>query len=83
MLTGDQVYADDVAGLMLRAIHQVIERLGLFDERIADADVRDSKVLRSDSRTYYHRHQLLPASQRNVALIERFFGGARKPVYLC
>lgn len=81
MLTGDQVYADDVAGPMLNAIHQLIERLGLFDERVPDADVTDSKALRNDPRTYYHRHQLLPASQRNVALIERFFGGVRKPVF--
>lgn len=81
MLTGDQVYADDVAGPMLHAIHQLIERLGLFDEYIAEAEVADSRALRSDRRTYYHRHQLLPASQRNVALIERFFGGARKPVF--
>lgn len=81
MLTGDQVYADDVAGPMLSAIHQLIERLGLFEEHIAEAEVIDSRALRSDRRTYYHRHQLLPASQRNVALIERFFGGARKPVF--
>jgi len=81
MLTGDQVYADDVAGPALRAIHQLIERLGLFEERVPDADVADSKALRGDPRTYYHRHQLLPVTERNVALIERFFGGARKPVF--
>ena len=28
MMSGDQVYADDVAGPMLRAIHALIERLG-------------------------------------------------------
>ncbi|TCO69660.1 alkaline phosphatase D family protein [Chromatocurvus halotolerans] len=81
MLTGDQIYADDVAGPMLNAIHQLIERLGLFDEWIAEADVADSRALRSDSQTYYQRHQLLPDTQRNVALLERFFGGARKPVF--
>ncbi|WP_245961379.1 alkaline phosphatase D family protein [Thalassotalea euphylliae] len=32
MLSGDQVYIDDVAGPMLIAIHQLIEKLGLFDE---------------------------------------------------
>ncbi len=31
MMSGDQVYADDVAGPMLRAIHALIARLGLFD----------------------------------------------------
>ena len=29
MMSGDQVYADDVAGPTLRAIHALIERLGL------------------------------------------------------
>jgi len=32
MLTGDQIYADDVAGPMLHAIHQVIKLLGLLPE---------------------------------------------------
>ncbi|WP_250461966.1 alkaline phosphatase family protein [Microbulbifer litoralis] len=81
LLTGDQVYVDDVAGPTLSAIHQLIERLGLFEERVPDAEVADSRVLRADSRTFYHRHQLLPATERNVALVERFFGGARKPVF--
>lgn len=30
LMTGDQVYADDVAGPMLVAIHRLIERLGLL-----------------------------------------------------
>lgn len=81
MLSGDQIYTDDVAGPMLHAIHQLIELLGLFEERVPDADVVDSKVLRSDPRTYYQRHLLLPASERNVAVIERFFGGVSKPVF--
>jgi len=32
MMSGDQVYVDDVAGPTLNAIHQVIEKLGLYDE---------------------------------------------------
>jgi len=32
LLSGDQIYADDVAGPMLQAIYQVIELLGLYKE---------------------------------------------------
>ena len=78
MLTGDQIYGDDVAGPMLNAIQQLIERLGLYDERIPDADVADSGALRREREYYYQRHQLLPETQRNVALVERFFGGGKK-----
>lgn len=81
LLTGDQVYADDVAGPMLRAIHGLIEQLGLFDETIEGNAVTDSEALRKNPNTYYHRDQLLPATENNEALIRRFFGGARKPIF--
>lgn len=41
MMSGDQIYADDVAGPM-RAIHALIERLGLFDESLDGAVVADA-----------------------------------------
>ncbi len=81
MLTGDQIYADDVAGPMLRAIHALIARLGLWDETIKGAVVDDSDALYASAYCYYQRDQLLPESGRNVALRERFFGGTRKPVF--
>ena len=81
LLTGDQVYADDVAGPMLRAIHALIERLGLFDEALESSTVPDSKILRGHPNTYYHRQDLLPANEANEALIKRFFGGVRKPIF--
>lgn len=54
-MTGDQVYADDVAGPMLRAIHSLIERLGLFDEQLDGAVVADSQALYQHPASYYHR----------------------------
>lgn len=81
LLTGDQIYADDVAGPMLRAIHALIERLELFDETLESNTVVDSKVLREHPDTYYHRQDLLPANEANEALIKRFFGGVRKPIF--
>ncbi len=81
MLTGDQIYADDVAGPMLRAIHALIARLGLWDETINGAVVDDSDALYASPCCYYRRDQLLPRSEGNAALRERFFGGTRKPVF--
>lgn len=81
LMTGDQVYADDVAGPMLVAIHRLIERLGLFDEKLEGATVADSQELYSSDKSYYQREQLLPDVQGNVALRERFFGGVKKPVF--
>jgi len=81
MMSGDQVYADDVAGPMLRAIHALIERLGLFHERLEGAIVDDSAELYNHPASYYNRADLLPALKSNDTLRERFFGGARKPVF--
>lgn len=81
MMSGDQVYADDVAGPTLRAIHALIKRLGLFDEHLEGAVVSDSAKLYEHSASYYHRADLLPALESNETLRERFFGGARKPIF--
>ncbi len=81
MMSGDQVYADDVAGPMLRAIHALIARLGLFEEHLQGARVANSAELYSHPACYYHRADLLPAQDRNEGLRERFFGGKRKPIF--
>ncbi|MGF6097594.1 alkaline phosphatase D family protein [Pseudomonas sp. 18175] len=81
MMSGDQVYADDVAGPMLRAIHALIARLGLFDEYLEGAVVDDSASLYGHSASYYHRADLLPALDSNETLRERFFGGVKKPIF--
>ncbi|MBV4456808.1 alkaline phosphatase family protein [Pseudomonas sp. COR58] len=81
MMTGDQIYADDVAGPTLRAIHALIARLGLFGEHLQGAVVSDSARLYEHPASYYHRADLLPALESNATLRERFFGGARKPIF--
>ena len=43
LMTGDQVYVDDVSGPLLVAVHQLIARLGLFDEALEGATVADSQ----------------------------------------
>ncbi|HBS83134.1 alkaline phosphatase D family protein [Vreelandella alkaliphila] len=81
LMTGDQVYVDDVAGPMLRAVHALIERLGLVDEQLEGATVGDSQALYAAPESYYHREALLPDVTSNAALRERFFGGVKKPVF--
>jgi hypothetical protein len=81
LMTGDQVYADDVSGPLLRAIHQVIARLGLFGERLEGAIVDDSEALYAHPAGYYQRADLLPALDSNETLREKFFGGVKKPIF--
>ncbi|MND58073.1 PhoD-like phosphatase [compost metagenome] len=81
MMSGDQVYADDVAGPMLRAIHAVSERLGLFHEYLEGAVIADSAALYQHPASYYHRPDLLPGIKANETLRERFFGGVEKPIF--
>jgi len=84
VLSGDQVYADDVAGPMLRAIHRLIERLGLPNESLPGAgetELIDSEALYHHPAGYYRRETLLPRHKRNYPLIEVLFGGVEKPVF--
>ncbi|MGA4603956.1 alkaline phosphatase family protein, partial [Ectopseudomonas hydrolytica] len=81
LMSGDQVYVDDVAGPMLCAIHQLIARLGLFDETLEGAVVEDSQALYADPVGYYRRAELLPALKSNQTLRDKFFGGVEKPIF--
>ncbi|MCH4225202.1 MAG: alkaline phosphatase family protein, partial [Alcaligenes faecalis] len=81
MLSGDQVYADDVAGPMLAAIHSLLARLGLYGEYLEGAVVSDSEALYQHPASYYRRADLLPAFKSNDDLRERFFGGVEKPIF--
>ena len=81
MLCGDQVYADDVAGPMLAAVHALIERLGLYGECLDGAVVEDSEALYAHPAGYYRREDLLPAFKSNDDLRDKFFGGSEKPIF--
>ena len=84
VLSGDQIYADDVAGPMLRAIHALIARLDLPTEALAgavEAGLADTAALLAHPATYYRRETLLPSLKHNRALIEILFGGVEKPVF--
>lgn len=79
MMSGDQIYADDVAGPMLVAIHQIITELGLFDEEWQGTEAGNLQALLQHPDCYYGRDRLLPAVEETVERL--FFGGARKPVF--
>jgi hypothetical protein len=81
LMTGDQVYVDDVAGPMLHAIHQVILLLGLHNERFEGATVDDLITLISHEHGFYQRELLLPAVEANDRLTKAFFAAKRKPVF--
>ena len=67
MLSGDQVYVDDVAGPMLHAIGQVITLLGLPTESLTQAPIDNSKRLDYRPQSLYQRHKkLLPHTQYPV-----------------
>jgi len=81
VMAGDQIYADDVAGPMLVAIHQVINLLGLRPEKLSGAVVSDSEELFRSDICYYGREDLLPHNKELKTLRDRFFGGVRKPIF--
>ncbi|MGS0683363.1 alkaline phosphatase family protein [Shewanella sp. 125m-7] len=64
MMSGDQVYVDDIAGPMLYAIGQVITLLGLHQEQFIDAPLTDSSHISYQPAAMYQRHlNLLPKTQ--------------------
>ncbi len=81
MMTGDQIYTDDVAGPALWAIHQVIDLLGLFDETLSGTVVKNSAELMAHPDGFYRRDALLPDDEANKVLNLRFWQGKRKPIF--
>lgn len=81
MMTGDQVYIDDVCGPMLDAIHQVIALLGLHDEQWQGGVVNDSQSLFKSDANFYLRESLLPNCDTNRALHEQLFKWKQKPIF--
>ncbi len=55
LLSGDQVYADDVAGPMLLAVHQLIKALGIYKEQPLAIELPDDI-----NEQLYNRHLFLP-----------------------
>ena len=72
MMSGDQIYADHVAGVTLHAIHQVITLLGLYDESFTDNHLAELGItcgneLYQCSEQYFQRELLLPKSSASAS----------------
>ena len=64
MLSGDQVYVDDIAGPMIYAIGEVIKLLGLPQEKFNDAALSGSTAISYHPAALYQRQKnLLPKTQ--------------------
>lgn len=81
IMSGDQLYADDVAGPMLDACHQLANRIGLADETLQGSDIRCARDLERDSRCYYRRAELLPDTAAGDVVRKSFFESKRKPIF--
>jgi len=81
MMSGDQIYSDDVAAPMLWAIHQLIPKLNMPNETLPCVQIDNSQALHQDTSYYYARETLLPANEANRSMLAQVFGGVRKPVF--
>jgi hypothetical protein len=79
--SGDQIYADDVAAPMLRAIHTLISKLDFSDEELPCSIVSQSAELHSSNPYYYRRDTLLPKTDASQAMLTQVFKGVKKPVF--
>ncbi|PKI12610.1 hypothetical protein [Colwellia sp. 12G3] len=83
MMSGDQVYADHVAGVTLYAIHQVIALLGLNDETFTDSNLAELGIscgseLYQFGDQYFQRELLLPTSTSAASCFRAYFFTSKK-----
>ncbi|QDF68646.1 alkaline phosphatase family protein [Shewanella sp. SNU WT4] len=75
IMSGDQVYVDDIAGPMLVAIAKVIKMLGLPQESFTGAAIANSQALSYDASALYGRHKnLLPTTNyAGITSVSRWY----------
>ncbi|ROV58987.1 alkaline phosphatase family protein [Vibrio ponticus] len=81
LMSGDQIYADHVAGPMLDAIHQVCELLGLTDEAFEQAPFANSQALYQHPFCYYQRDKLLPNYNDQSHWLNRLLLPKHTPIF--
>nr|WP_252732238.1 alkaline phosphatase family protein [Paraglaciecola arctica] len=81
MMSGDQVYTDDVAGPTLLVIEQTIDLLGLFHEELEGATIKNSQELFKHPNCFYQRPELLPDDPSTENTYSQFFAAKRKPIF--
>ena len=84
LMSGDQIYTDDVAGPVLHAIHQTIELLGIYSEdlsAVGAASMDESDAIHGNAEHYYQRLNVLPEEEIAKSWYQKIVKGARKPVF--
>lgn len=81
MMSGDQIYADDVAGPMLMAIQQIIPQLGLFEESLPDTEIPTSSALYTHQHNLYLRDKILPHYIDNTNFLSRWNVYKSRPIF--
>ena len=85
MLSGDQIYADHVAGPTLDAIQQVIQLLGLVGEALPTdsqvSQINSSDALFESEYHLYQRHHLLPHHNTSDSLLDKLFPKRGIPIF--
>ncbi|MEL7290673.1 MAG: alkaline phosphatase D family protein [Pseudomonadota bacterium] len=81
MMSGDQIYADHVAGPMLDAIIQTVDLLGLPNERFEQAPVADAQALYAHPDCYYGRDRLLPHYYDDGHWLTKLFPKRNAPIF--
>lgn len=75
IMSGDQIYADDVATPMLQRIRRLIAVLGLKNEFFEAAPIVDCRALDTHPDSYVQRGKLLPSQRAEKGgRLERLFG---------
>ncbi|MCK8071444.1 alkaline phosphatase family protein [Vibrio sp. 1CM23M] len=85
MMSGDQIYADHVAGPTLDAIQQVIQLLGLVGESLpTDSQIKkinSSDALYNSEYHLYQRHHYLPHHTTSESMLDKFFPNRGVPIF--
>lgn len=78
IMSGDQVYVDDVSAPLLKFIHRAIKTLGFNNEPLPGTCVPDSNTLHTENAHCYERETLLPHASKAEGTV---FRGAKKPIF--
>lgn len=81
IMSGDQIYADDVCGPMMYAIRQTITLLGMDDQTFEAASISRCSELEPETTPIYGRTDLLPHSTINHGWIKRLCKARPEPVF--
>ncbi len=86
MMSGDQIYVDDVAGPTLNAIHQVIKLLALHDENLPHTQTNENTMangqqLYQSESCFYQRHNILPHRYINQGFFGKRFSVKKQEIF--